>query len=281
MTTIYQIMQKKNIIKPDYLSRITQQIAIALDETGTVFSTASAFFYEYKERLFLITNWHNATGRNPNNGEPLSDNHAGIPDIFVTYFRLKEGNGRAQLNKIHLYSDDNMMKPKWLIHPKYKEKVDVIAIEINKEEKYEYFVINNADFEENIPPEVGDECFVIGYPFKDFRYLGLPIWKKASIATEPSVNEDQLPKILIDTATRSGLSGSPVVYQRVGIHETNMDGQLTKDSLIGRIRGFLGIYSGRIGKGEIHAQLGIVWKERVIQEIIEGGMKSDIEFQKK
>ena len=51
------------------------------------------------------------------------------------------------------------------------------------------------------------------------------------------------------------------------------------NSLIGRIRGFLGVYSGRIGKGEIHAQLGIVWKSKVIEEIIIGQIRGNIEFQ--
>lgn len=272
--------KKMNIIKPDFLSFVTQQIAIGFEETDTVFSTGSSFFYEYGKRMFLITNWHNATGRNPISGAPLSENHSGIPDVFITYLRLKKKNGHAELNKIKLYSDDQMEEPKWLVHPEHKEEVDVIALEIEKEEKYKYSAINKGDFEDDIPPEVGDECFVIGYPFEDFRYLGLPIWKKASIATEPSVNEDQLPKLLIDTATRPGLSGSPVVYQRIGIHKAGPDGQLKNDSLFGRIRGFLGIYSGRIGKGEIHAQLGIVWKEKVILEIIKGNLRSDIEFQK-
>jgi len=38
--------------------------------------------------------------------------------------------------------------------------------------------------------------------------------------------------------------------------------------IIGRIRNFIGIYSGRIGDDELKAQLGIVWKARVISEII-------------
>lgn len=273
--------KKLNIIKPDSLSLATQQIAIGFEETDTIFSTGSSFFYEYNERIFLITNWHNITGRNPVSGLPLSKNHAGIPDFFITYLRLKQQSGHSELHKIKLYSDDDMTKPLWLIHPEHKQKVDVVALEIKQDKKYLYSSINKADFDEDIPPEVGDECFVIGYPFEDFRYLGLPIWKKASIATEPTVNEDQLPKLLIDTATRPGLSGSPVVYQRIGIHKVGSDGQLKNESLIGRIRGFLGIYSGRIGKGEIQAQLGIVWKEKVILEIIEGNLTSDIEFQKK
>lgn len=269
--------ETKNIIKPDYLSLTTQQLAIGFTETDIIFSTASGFVFSHNDKYYLITNWHNVTGHDPLTGKPLSV-HAGIPNIFLTYFRIKNGNGQAQLEKIFLYEDQELTKPKWLVHPVHKEKVDVVAIELETKSEFIYTSINKSDFDNNIPPEIGDDCFIIGYPFEDFRYLGLPIWKRASIATEPTVNEDQLPKILVDTATRPGLSGSPVVYQRTGIHNVK-DGVLTNDTLIGRIRGFLGVYSGRIGKGEIHAQLGIVWKSKVIEEIIIGQKRDDIEFQ--
>lgn len=271
--------ESKNIIKPDYLSLITHQLAIAFSETGIIFSYATGFIFHYNDKYFLITNWHNVTGHNPQTGEPLSERHAGLPNIFVTYIRIKNGNGQANLQKIFLYEDDEMTQPKWLVHPFLKEKIDVVAIELDSNENLEYSAINKSDFDSDIPPEVGDDCFIIGYPFDGFRYLGLPIWKRGSIATEPSVNEDQLPKILVDTATRPGLSGSPVVYQRTGVHKMK-NGEFTDDSLIGTIRGFLGVYSGRIGKGEIHAQLGIVWKSKIIEEIIIGQTRGDIEFQK-
>jgi hypothetical protein len=114
---------------------------------------------------------------------------------------------------------------------------------------------------------VADDAFVVGYPFADLTYASLPIWKRASLASEPDIDVDQLPKMLIDTATRPGLSGSPVIMQRVGIHGVT-GGVITDDTIIGRIRKFVGIYSGRIGDGEFKAQLGIVWKARVISEIV-------------
>ncbi len=265
-----------NIIKPDYLSQVTHQIAIGRSDSDAIFSTASSFLYKYNEEIYLITNWHNATGRNPISGEPLSK-HSGIPTVFVTYFRLKQKDGSANKTIINLYHDDEFQKPCWLVHPAYKNKVDVVAIKLTQNEAFHYFPINNYDFENDIPPEVSDEVFILGYPFEDFRYLGLPIWKKGSIATEPDVDEDQLPKLLVDTATRSGLSGSPVIFQRIGIHKME-NGLMKDDSIIGRIRGFLGVYSGRIGQSEIHAQLGIVWKGKVIDEIIEGGQFGTCEF---
>lgn len=270
--------EEKNIIKPDFLSLTTHQLTVGFSKTNTIFSTASGFLYKHQGRIFLITNWHNVSGVNPITGKLLSD-HGGIPDVFATYLRLKNEEGSSLLSKIFLYNDEEMTSPKWLVHPRHKEHIDVVALELEKSEQFAYYSINDSNFDESVLPEVGDDCFVIGYPFKELRYIGLPIWKRASIASEPTVNEDNLPKILIDTATRSGLSGSPVVYQRTGIHNM-INGILKDDTIIGRIRGFLGVYSGRVGKGEIHAQLGIVWKKKVINEIIEGKIYGDIEFQK-
>ncbi|MEY5048147.1 MAG: hypothetical protein RLZZ175_1506 [Bacteroidota bacterium] len=267
-----------NIIKPNYLSLTTQQLAIGFTETDLIFSTATGFIYLFLNEYYLITNWHNVTGRNPLTGKPLTETNAGIPNIFLTYLRLENGGGQSKLEKILLYEDDEMTLPKWLVHPQYQENVDVVAIKLNISDNFIYSAINTVKFDTSFPPEIGDDCFVIGYPFDDFRYLGLPIWKKASIATEPTINEDQLPKIFIDTATRPGLSGSPVIYQRHGVHYDEKVG-FNNDSIIGTIRGFLGVYSGRIGKEEIHAQLGIVWKKEVIDEIIIGNTKGNIEFQ--
>ncbi|MBK1690183.1 hypothetical protein CKO37_22070 [Rubrivivax gelatinosus] len=170
-----------------------------------------------------------------------------------------------------------MQEPLWLCHPVHGRGVDVVAILLPIEiiDQYQLFPINRIEFDASFRTEVADDAFVVGYPFSDITYLQLPIWKRASVASEPDVDLEQLPKIFIDTATRSGLSGSPVVMQRVGLHGVS-GGKLTGSEIIGRIRNFIGVYSGRIGKDESKAQLGIVWKARVIDEIIDGGVHGDV-----
>jgi hypothetical protein len=122
--------------------------------------------------------------------------------------------------------------------------------------------------------------YVLGYPYDINGGKELPIWKRGSIATEPSINIDNLPKILIDTATRPGMSGSPVIYRRSGIIYKDDSMELSKDTIIGTISGFLGVYSGRINaKDTLEAQLGIVWKEEVIEEILKGEVFGTCEFQ--
>jgi hypothetical protein len=98
----------------------------------------------------------------------------------------------------------------------------------------------------------------------------LPIWKRASIGTEPLIDLDGVPKVMIDTATREGMSGSLVLARHdLSGPYTKKDGT-TVQSFRTRLDQVLGVYSGRIGEKDIKAQLGIVWKARVINEIIEG-----------
>lgn len=237
--------------------------------TDLVISSGTGFVYSRKDKYYLITNWHNVTGKNPETLECISETGA-VPDMISTMFRCKGQLGNCKREQISLYRDDDMHQPLWLEHPLYKQKVDVVAIELNSElqNSYDLYPINEVEFDK-YKEEVADEIFVIGYPFSVVTYLQMPIWKKASVASEPDINLNQLPLFLIDTATRSGLSGSPVIMQRTGIHGMK-DGQLTSTSTFGRIRNFVGVYSGRIGDDELKAQLGIVWKARVINEIIDG-----------
>jgi hypothetical protein len=163
-----------------------------------------------------------------------------------------------------------MLKPAWYIHPEYGQNVDVIALPIPQEitDYYKLVAINSIKFDLECKEEIADDAFVIGYPFSGATYLQLPIWMRASIASEPAVDIDRLPKLFVETATRLGLSGSPVIMQRVGIHDMK-NGALTGSEVFGRIRNFIGVYSDNIGCDELRSRLGVVWKEKVISEIIE------------
>jgi hypothetical protein len=257
-------------IVPDPISLTTHHLHLGLRETDTVLSSGTGFVYEKDQATYLVTNWHVVAGRDPNTGECVAETK-GVPDMISTMFRQKDQPGTCHRETIELYRDSQMREPSWYEHPRYGRTVDVVVLPLSDRLRtnYRLFPINAIDFDTNFKEEVADEAFVIGYPFFDTPYLQLPIWKRANIASEPSVDLDQVPKLLIDTATRPGLSGSPVIMQRIGIH--GMTGKtMSGAEIIGRIRNFIGVYSGRIGAHELKAQLGIVWKARVIAEIIDG-----------
>ncbi len=75
----------------------------------------------------------------------------------------------------------------------------------------------------------------------------------------------------LDTATREGMSGSPVIqYRRRAVSFIGNHGQTDFHAQ------FVGIYSGRIiPRDFFEAQLGKVWKADCIDEIIDGGCLYD------
>lgn len=258
-------MNKK--IKPDPISLTVHQLHMCFIPTNLVISSGTGFIYSKNESLYLITNWHNVSGRNPQTSKCLSD-HAAVPDVISTLFRCRDNSAMCKREQIPL-RDEETQDPLWLEHPIHGQNVDVVAIKLSDAivDSYQLFPINELDFEKD-KEEVADEVFVVGFPFSDMSYLNMPIWKKASIASEPDIDQDKLPKFLIDTATRPGLSGSPAIMQRTGVHGL-VNGGAGGFSSIGTIRNFLGVYSGRIGSDELKAQLGVVWKAKVIDEIID------------
>jgi len=121
----------------------------------------------------------------------------------------------------------------------------------------------------------------MGFPHGLSGVDGLAIWKRGSVATLPDRDIDGLPKLLIDTATRKGMSGSPVIVRRSGLirrRGEKSDAPIVSSDIIGTAEGFLGIYSGRIGDDELGVQLGLVWRAEVIDEIIRGGVRGKPPF---
>lgn len=248
-------------------------------------STATGFVYQSGSILYLITNGHNFTRLNCETNERITAS-AAFPVKVKTKFRGINPESPDMIGTVefslNLYEDEEHQKPKWLIHPEYGYKVDVVAMEILDLSTYtgilKFYPINKFDYSEEFPIRVSDDVFILGYPFNVTGGSDLPIWKRGSIATEPSIDIDNLPKYLIDTASRSGMSGSPVVMQRSGFHMSG--NQISTTDILGVIRNFAGIYSGRIGaKDNFDVQLGIVWKPHVIEEIIKGNRYGDVEFQ--
>jgi hypothetical protein len=199
-------------------------------------------------------------------------------------FKEELGNGKfdTRFLEIPLYSDEDFKVPKWYFHPKAGYHIDVIAIPLDGlPTTIKTFPINKQKEAPDLQLEVSDDVFVLGFPFGIDGGKLLPIWKRGSVASEPGIDYGGLPCFLVDTASRPGMSGSPVILKRRGK-------EMIEDNGIpfpyeGTFRNFIGVYSGRIGAEddpEYHKiQLGVVWKKHVINEILEGCTFGDIAFQ--
>ena len=232
-------------------------------------SIATGFFWQYGDDLFLVTNYHVASGMDPETNQPL-DRGGRTPDRLE--LSILDASGLASWKSLEIELCGSQQRPVWLEHPKYSSKVDVVAIPINPGESYRMLPINGLKYDE-FRFEISQDVFIIGFPRGVTGSGRFPVFKRGSIATEPSINLDGVPKILIDSATREGRSGSPVIAQYTGYY-SNEPGHMTSNDWFGTGRRFLGIYSGRnIDEDELAAKLGIVWKAPVIEEIIMGGVR--------
>ncbi len=227
----------------------------------------TGFFYSEDGSFYLVTNWHNVTGRNPTDFKPI-DKSGGIPNRIILSLNKKDQLGAWVEVAIPLYSDLENKHALWFVHPKWGQNVDIAIIPFAVPAEATIYPVNSKEVSKSpdMRISIAQDVFVLGYP-RGLSGGGLfPIWKRATIATEPDVNVDDLPKMLIDTATREGMSGAPVFAKSDGMYRDSKGNSVLSPG--GGIC-FVGIYSGRnIGQTEIEAQLGLVWKIYAIKEII-------------
>jgi hypothetical protein len=161
-----------------------------------------------------------------------------------------------------LYSDEHTF---WYQHVVYGQDIDLAFMPVPRLPDYPQQHLNlSAQISKVDRMYMGEDVFVLGYPLS-FSLTGtLPIWKRASIATLPTFEIDKKPVFLIDTATREGMSGSPVIYPIKTL-------MIEEDEGVLRIYrfAFAGVYSGRFEeKDALGSALGVVWRNNFISEMI-------------
>lgn len=281
----------------DYLSYTSIYIETYFNDT--LITKASGFFYNKQDRYYLVTNYHVLSGRNhiaDSNGvhQPLH-NRGAIPNKVKTYIY-----GWSSGNNGEISTDEGIVCEFTLIdkdeNPLYKankytcsEYMDIAILPVNvtlnsfwKSKKL--LCVNDAyykKFESKNIIHPSDDVFILGYPFGKRDDSGTSIWKRGSIAS----NLANRLKFYVDTSTRSGMSGSPVFY--INKDDTAWLKYGGKDIFEEKLYSieFIGVYSGRVineqstdkdsyiaikeSDVDVAAQLGIVWKNYLIDEIIE------------
>jgi hypothetical protein len=239
---------------------------------------ATGFLWAANQEWYLVTNIHCLTGWDVTHGVCLSSD-AWEPTHVEWQLSTFESNeqGTTSIRRRAFRSClSRDGEPIWFEHPDYASRVDVAVLPLVDEpnehelaklgaEQVASAPINSFEDFAAYEASAADEAFVLGFPH-GMSAQGFPIWKRASIASEPDVDVDGLPKILIDTATRAGMSGAPVLALRRGL--TMPSGKFDDSAILGDAFNMLGVYSGRLGKAEEGLQLGVVWKVRVIDEIL-------------
>ncbi|HHQ6559107.1 TPA: hypothetical protein ACSTJ0_003729 [Serratia fonticola] len=285
------------------LSAAVVHLTMCFDDN--VLSTGSGVFYKRGNNFYIVTAWHNVTGRNTDTLEFLNKEHSAVPNnIIVTFKNFSFGGGISQSIKLPLYDDDKSL---FFVHPQNWPRIDVVAIPFdpffdqtlvgnsNKQRiEYKAKLIDNSgscsirtiqdylvtdDIANNWLEAVSatEEVFIPGYPHNITDCFCNPVWKRATIASDPKNKWNNERKFLIDSASSSGMSGASVFYYdtggivKIGLSRINVG----KPAAI-----HAGIYVGRLGVLEkADPQVGTVWHASVVDEIIDGEIFDYLSFE--
>lgn len=246
------------------------------------------------DRVYLITNYHVWTARNPINPDCFLPGYPDSPDeVNPVLLNKKEVDGRLypdELSSGHSMTDAGC---DWIEHPRRNEGVDIVAIPCEFPSDALTLRLDQIRFQDDeIDIYPGQIAFIVGFPFGEAINGFMPIWKRGSIASEPRIDIDNLPKLYVDSTSRPGMSGSPVfVMQRKQVVDVNKEtaslfagmenGEISPADFFSKVDAnslknpvdrnyfrFVGIYSGRvIEQGSKDFSLGVVWKKEVIEEL--------------
>lgn len=269
-------------------------------------AVGTGVLYQKNGKTYIVTAWHNVTGRHSETLKPLNKDSA-IPNNLIAHISVhmqsQDGsyNGSQRFSYTIPLEDDS--DTFYLVHPKGWPRIDVAAIPIDPNRNYDLegtlatgeeisipfsmqnssslgmsfnitgmqkyeTLINGIDLGSTL--SVSDELFILGYPKGITDMYANPLWKRATVATHPSLGWERQSKFLVDCASRNGMSGAPVVFYNNKNH-IQIGGM--KYITSGPVTYFHGIYVNRLGiVDDFEAQIGTVWKRNVIDEILDQGI---------
>lgn len=233
-------------------------IEMLFNETGL--STGTAFIVDAPRCRVLVTNRHNVTGRRQDNNQPLS-RHGGVPNKIRVWHNDVIGLGNWRAFDYPLYNNDDV--PLWVEHPVLGAGADFVALPIQIPDFAAVYPYSLAPPRQELLVRASDPLSIIGFPFGQAAGGMFGIWVTGFVASELEVNYGGKPIFLIDSRTRPGQSGSPVIAARRGMIQYKK-GDI---DVGGEAVEFLGIYSGRIND---ESDLGFVWKRAAIKELVDG-----------
>lgn len=235
----------------------------------TCLGQGTGFLWKIQSQHYLVSNWHVLSMSDFfTRGNLRAD--AGRPNILRTLFNAQTGSFDKQRWDIKIRDETD--KPLWLIHPSRRVDVAVLPIPFKPEgliiSLYPLNVLANA----KLRVEIGMEVFILGYPF-EITPPAYPVWKRGSIASEPQLAQVTTDYMLVDTASRPGMSGAPVIRRSWTNHMVEPGVLAMVDTPLNR---FVGVYSGRVPTDHPHeAQIGLVWSASLIDEIIAGNIRDE------
>lgn len=285
-------------------------VRLTLRFNKTILATGSGFLYKRNNSHYLVTAWHNLSGRHSITLKPLHK-EAALPNNMIvdmpqaiyfppigtqmfahlpirldfddgantTYFVHKQSWPRVDVAVLPFDPKDKFLHEVYLSTGETREYSDSLSLQQPDGTKKDIVVLVDDNLPKSLPsgsiaPEqivhtVGDDLFLLGFPAGITDQNISPIWKRATIATDLTLGWNKQKQFLVDSASRKGMSGGPAIYYN---KHGNIPVQPGSSISIGKpIHILHGVYVGRLGDSEFEAQVGVVWKKEMVDEIIDDG----------
>lgn len=240
-----------------------QSLFLVARSNGRDLGTGTGFVIEHAGQPYLITNYHVAAGRDPGTGQPRHASGAVTQELAVLHL-LPTTSGSIQWQARFEPVLDVHGDALWLEHPVHGRGVDVVALPLTQLAGVELHPYDLTGAAPALAAGPATGVSVIGFPFGLTAGGAFGIWTRGFIGSEPDVDYNDLPLMLIDARTREGQSGSPVILYVNGGMSAMADGSSAAFS--GPVMNLLGVYSGRVNA---ESDIGLVWKVRAIRDIVE------------
>jgi hypothetical protein len=254
---------------------------ILLKKGNEQVSQGTGFFFLLKSEkgntIYLITNVHVLTGHSPGiDKPPIGDK------ITFQIRRSLENTQDVKIVTRDLYTTKG--QPCWWVSKTTPEAdLAVMALPAHLISDTRQMCIDSSLDTTSLSIQPSSPINLIGYPYGYHdTHNNLPIWKTGSIASEPELNFNGLPLIVVDVSAYPGMSGAPVFSVAHGSYVSK-----NGDTVIGSATRFLGVYASmqmfnerkyleeyansenKYGITSSQSlQLGHVWKSSIIKEII-------------
>jgi len=255
------IFLNSNIVKLELLSK------------GKIIGVATGFFLKYEGNWFLATNWHVFSGREPSSGMTILPN-CDVPDTFRYKTMGLLANGviwtTHEVNIGNAYEGSAL----WYQHPDMGQDCDVAAIRVDPSAiGLAKDILEPGGHDPDMFVDLGGDLFLPGFPLGLSSNGGMSIWKRATLASSLEFGHSLNSHFYVDTATREGMSGAPCLaisnWRHYSLDRPSGKMKAVERPLSWRL---LGVYSGRRNASDcFEAQIGIVWRETLLYEVIAGG----------
>ena len=286
-------------------------VHLTLRYDQTDLAVGSGVLYCKNDQTYIVTAWHNVTGRDSTNLQTLSKN-AACPNNLVAYVACRNFRsdnslyGYVRLSFTIPLEVADSDKTLYLVHPQGWPRVDVVAIPIDPERPYPSIVhlSTGEDAVMSMPMRKNAEGIGLGSDIDciqdfeqgasklNFDFInGLMVSDDLFVIGYPRGITDGYgqpiwKRATVATAPHLGWNRQKKFLvdcaSREGMSGAptvwyNKSGflQAGGTTYVGAapVTIFHGIYVGRVGRvSEFEAQIGTIWQRSVVDEIIEGGV---------